>query len=193
MMNTIVPSRSVMIRAALTVLLAVPLAAQTPDRLDATNVSIAQTTFKGRSAVQVMAAPDAANAASFAVIKDVSLRDGTIEVDLAGQPGCRCGRVVPAGSLASPFGLAVMEPPSTSIYDPPTAGPTIRSGAITPRNTVRTPILISLDRGKRLLKNMSRMWIWSQVCGPSTRLRSKAVGRGFTCTERSNRASSSTI
>jgi hypothetical protein len=67
-------------------LLAIPLAAQTVDRLQGKNVSIAQTNFKDRSAVQVVATPGAANATSYAAIKDASFRDGTIEVDLAGQP-----------------------------------------------------------------------------------------------------------
>ena len=78
-------------RVALAVLLVVPLAAQTVDRLEGRNVSIAQTTFKGRSAIQVIAAPDAANAASLAVVRDTSFRDGTIEVDLAGQPAAGAG------------------------------------------------------------------------------------------------------
>jgi hypothetical protein len=72
--------------ALLLALLAVPLAAQSADRLVGKNVSIAQTNFKGRSAVQVIAKPEAANATSFALVKDLSFRDGVIEVDLAGQP-----------------------------------------------------------------------------------------------------------
>ena len=75
-----------MARALLIVAAAVPLSAQTADRLVGKNVSIAQTSFKGRSAIQVIATPDAANASSYAVVKDVSFRDGVIEVDLAGQP-----------------------------------------------------------------------------------------------------------
>jgi hypothetical protein len=75
-----------MTRAPLFALLAIPLAAQSVDKLAGKNVSIAQINFKGRSAMQVIAAPDAANATSYAVIKDVSFRDGTIEVDVAGQP-----------------------------------------------------------------------------------------------------------
>ena len=67
-------------------LLALPLVAQSPDRLTGANVSIAQTTFKGRSAVQIIATPGAANATSHAIVKDAVFRDGTIEVDLAGQP-----------------------------------------------------------------------------------------------------------
>ena len=45
-------------RAALSVLLAVPLAAQSADRLEGRNVSIAQTNYKGRSAIQVIATPE---------------------------------------------------------------------------------------------------------------------------------------
>jgi 3-keto-disaccharide hydrolase len=71
---------------SLALLLVVPLADQTVDRLDGKNVSIAQTNYKGKSAVQLIVSPDAPNAASYAIIKDVSFRDGTIEVDLAGQP-----------------------------------------------------------------------------------------------------------
>ena len=80
-----------MIRTAAWVLLAVPLAAQTADRLDAKNASLKQTTFKGRSAIQLVAAPTAGNATSYAVVKDVMFRDGTIEVDLAGQPAAGAG------------------------------------------------------------------------------------------------------
>ena len=75
-----------MARAPLFALLAVPLAAQTADRLVGKNVSITQTNYEGRSAIQVIAKPEAANATSYALVKDVSFRDGMIEVDLAGQP-----------------------------------------------------------------------------------------------------------
>src|SRR5262245_50320911 len=82
---------SVATRVSVSILLAVPLAAQSVDRLTAKNVSIAQTNFKGRNAIQVIAAPDAQNATSYAVVKDVLFRDGTIEVDLAGQPAAGAG------------------------------------------------------------------------------------------------------
>jgi hypothetical protein len=80
-----------MIRALFVLLVTVPLAAQSADRLEAKNASIAQTTFKGRPAIQVLAAPDAANATSYAIVKDAVFRDGTIEVDLAGQPAAGAG------------------------------------------------------------------------------------------------------
>ena len=72
--------------ASLLALLAVPLSAQSADRLVAKNVSIASTNYNGRSVIKLIATPGAANATSYAVIKDVAFRDGTIEVDLAGQP-----------------------------------------------------------------------------------------------------------
>src|SRR5215207_6751178 len=77
--------------AAIAVLLVAPTAAQTVDRLTGTNVSIAQVSFKGRSAVQLIAKPDAANATSYATVKDASFLNGTIEVDLAGQPAAGAG------------------------------------------------------------------------------------------------------
>jgi hypothetical protein len=77
--------------ALLFALLAVPLSSQTADRLAAKNVSIKATTYKGRSAVQVIANADAANATSYALVKDTSFRDGMIEVELAGQPAAGAG------------------------------------------------------------------------------------------------------
>jgi len=90
-MTTRFGSFATLTAAALWTTLVVPLAAQTADDLVAKNVTIAQTTFKGRSAIQVMATPGAVNATSYAVAKDVSFRDGSIEVDLAGQPAPGAG------------------------------------------------------------------------------------------------------
>ncbi|HEY2432808.1 MAG TPA: hypothetical protein VGI12_09070 [Vicinamibacterales bacterium] len=72
-------------------LCAVRPTAQSVDRLEGKNVTIASVTYKGRSAIQVIAAPEAQNASSYAVVKDVSFRDGSIEVDLAGQPAAGAG------------------------------------------------------------------------------------------------------
>jgi hypothetical protein len=90
-MHRLLPTVVVSASAAVTAVLAVPLAAQSVDRLTGKNVSIAQVTFKGRQAVRVLAAPDAANATSYALVKDASFRDGSIEVDLAGQPAAGAG------------------------------------------------------------------------------------------------------
>src|SRR5438045_8467864 len=73
-------------RAPLFALPALPLAAQSADRLAGKNVSIAQTNYKGQSAIQVMAKPAAANGTSYALVKDVSFRGGVVDVHLAAQP-----------------------------------------------------------------------------------------------------------
>jgi hypothetical protein len=73
-------------RVSLLSVLAIPLTAQSVDHLAGKNVSIAQVNYKGRSAIHVIANPEAANASSYALVKGASFRDGTIEVDLAGQP-----------------------------------------------------------------------------------------------------------
>ena len=67
------------------------LVAQSVGQLAGTGVSVAQKTFKGQSAVQLIAAPNADNATSYAVLKDQVFRDGIIEVDLAGQPAAGAG------------------------------------------------------------------------------------------------------
>jgi hypothetical protein len=90
-MNMPSPLATIVTGATLSAFFVVQLAAQSADRLTGKNVSIAQTTFKGRGAIQVVATPEAPNAASYAVIKDALFRDGTIEVDLAGQPAAGAG------------------------------------------------------------------------------------------------------
>jgi hypothetical protein len=76
---------------AVPLLLTIHLAAQSVDRLEGKNVTIAPVTYKGRSAIQVNATLEAQNATSYALVKDVSFRDGAIEVDLAGQPAAGAG------------------------------------------------------------------------------------------------------
>jgi len=72
-------------------LVGVSLSAQTADRLEPKNASLAQIAFKGRSAIKLIAKPDADNATSYAVVKDSMFRDGSIDVDLAGQPAAGAG------------------------------------------------------------------------------------------------------
>lgn len=84
-------SVTIVASAPLIALFAAPLTAQSMDRLVGKNVSIAQTNHNGRSAIRVVANPNAANASSYALLKDVIFRDGAIEVDLAGQPAAGAG------------------------------------------------------------------------------------------------------
>ena len=79
-------AKTVISASLVAALLAVSLAAQRADQLVGKNVSITETNYKGRKATQVTATPGAEDATSYAVIKNMSFRDGTIEVDLAGQP-----------------------------------------------------------------------------------------------------------
>ncbi len=104
-MSMHVPLAKTVTRVTLSALLAVPLAAQSADRLTGKNVSIAQTTFKGRAAIQVIATPEAPNAGSYAAVKDVSFRDGTIEVDLAGQPAAFAAGTAARGFIGIAFRL----------------------------------------------------------------------------------------
>lgn len=84
-------SCSRVIRVFVLLLFGLPLNAQTVDKLIGKNVSIAQTNYRGRSAIQILGTPGAANATSYAVVKDSAFRDGTIEVDLAGKPAANAG------------------------------------------------------------------------------------------------------
>jgi hypothetical protein len=90
-MSTPSPSGMTMTAAFALMLVAAPVMAQSVDRLEGKNVSIAQANFKGRSAIQLIASPDAPNATSYAIVKDAMFRDGSIEVDLAGQPAAGAG------------------------------------------------------------------------------------------------------
>lgn len=76
---------------ALALFLTAPLTAQSVDRLEGKRVSISQTKYQGRKAVQVLADPTAENGDSYALLKDISFENGTIEVDLAGQPAANAG------------------------------------------------------------------------------------------------------
>ena len=67
-------------------LVGVSVEAQRLDRLVARNVSIRQITFKGRPAIQVIGGAGVANGTSYALVEDVTFRDGVIEVEVAGQP-----------------------------------------------------------------------------------------------------------
>jgi hypothetical protein len=68
-----------------------PARAQKLEQLVPRNVALNQITYQGRSAVQLIAAPDAVNGSSYAIVKDTSFRDGTIEVAVAGKPGAGAG------------------------------------------------------------------------------------------------------
>jgi hypothetical protein len=143
-----------------------PLRGQSADQLIAKNVSIRQTDYKGRSAIRVIATPGAINANSYAVIKDAMFRDGTIEVDLAGQPAAGA-----TGDARGFIGIAFRLQADGSyeyIYLRPTNGRADdQLRRIIPRNTAHTPILTGPDCGRRPLDSTNRTLIWSPVSGQS--------------------------
>src|SRR5258708_13869470 len=90
------------------------------DQLELHNVKAEATNYNGKPAVRVDALPDAANGASYAILKGSHFHNGTIEVELAGKPGANAGPGAP-GLIGIPF-------PGQGnrfeyIYPPPTNGP----------------------------------------------------------------------
>src|SRR6266403_1531852 len=61
------------------------------DQLELNNVKAEAANYSGKPAVRVDALPDAANGASYAILKGSRLHNGTIEVELAGKPGANAG------------------------------------------------------------------------------------------------------
>jgi hypothetical protein len=83
--------KTILALSFLSLRLSFPLRAQKLEQLIPRNVALKQVTYQGRSAVQLIAAPDAANASSYAILKDITFRNGTIEVDVAGKPAAGAG------------------------------------------------------------------------------------------------------
>jgi hypothetical protein len=83
--------KSILAACLVASLFALPVRTQTMDQLVPRNVAVNQMTYQGRLAVQLIAAPDAANGSSYAIVKGASFRDGSIEVDLAGKPATGAG------------------------------------------------------------------------------------------------------
>ncbi len=61
------------------------------DQLEMHNVKAEAVNYAGKPAVRVDALPEAANGASYAVLKGSHFHNGTIEVELAGKPGANAG------------------------------------------------------------------------------------------------------
>jgi hypothetical protein len=68
-------------------LLALSLYAQRAADLKSHHVEISDTNYRGRPAVRVLAKPDAINGESYAILNSIVFENGSLEVDLAGQPG----------------------------------------------------------------------------------------------------------
>ena len=61
------------------------------DRLELHNVKAEAVNYDGKPAVRVDPLPNAANGASYAILKGSHFHNGTIEVELAGKPGANAG------------------------------------------------------------------------------------------------------
>ena len=61
------------------------------DQLELHNVKGEAVNYNGKPAVRVDALPEAANGASYAILKGSRFHNGTIEVELAGKPGANAG------------------------------------------------------------------------------------------------------
>lgn len=72
--------------------LALPARAQKAQDFVPQNVTLDEVTYQGRAAIRLVASPDAANGSSYAILKNSSFRDGTIEVNLAGKPAAGAGQ-----------------------------------------------------------------------------------------------------
>src|SRR5256885_16376678 len=57
------------------------------DQLELHNVKAEAVNYNGKPAVRVDALPEAANGASYAILKGSRFHNGTIDVELAGKPG----------------------------------------------------------------------------------------------------------
>ena len=84
------PSNLIM-KHLLALLAIAPLCAQTPEQLEAHEVSVANATYQGKSGVRLDALPTAANGESYAIVKGSRFHNGTIEVELAGKPAANAG------------------------------------------------------------------------------------------------------
>ena len=61
------------------------------DQLELHNVKAEAVNYNGKPAVRVDALPEAANGASYAILKGSRFHNGTIEVELAGKPAAHAG------------------------------------------------------------------------------------------------------
>jgi len=76
-----------MLRLLVIFLTAFPLTGQRAADLTPHNVEISDTTYRGKSAVRLLAKPGVANGESYAVLNSIVFENGSLEVDLSGQPG----------------------------------------------------------------------------------------------------------
>src|SRR4029453_6147236 len=131
-----------------------PASAQTVGQLIPHKVKLESVDYQGKRAVKITEDGEVANGEAYAVVKDAVFHNGALAVELAGRPPGRRSGAPPAAHaalLASPSVFRTASS-STSTCGRPTAAPTTRSAATTPRNTARIPISASRCRASRRRK-----------------------------------------
>jgi hypothetical protein len=139
----------------LVLLVIAPLCAQTAEPLEARAVSVANAVYQGKSAVRLDAPPNAANGASYAIVKGSRFQNGTIEVELAGKPAANVG---PAHADSSAWrsgykGTAT----STSTSGLRMGGQTTRCGGTIRLSTAHIRSSISTGCGRNRRRSTNRM------------------------------------
>ena len=124
------------IGAFISVCFAVPVATQSVGQLDGKGVSIKQTAFKGRAAVQLIAAADADNGASYAVVKDSAgaihaIGDTCTHGDISLSEGFVEDDTLECWAHGSKFSLTTGKPLTLPAYEPvPVYAVEIRDGDV---------------------------------------------------------------
>src|SRR2546427_5495280 len=136
------------------------------DQLELHNVKAEAANYNGKPAVRVDALPDAANGASYAILKGSRFHNGTIEVELAGKTGANAGPGLAALSESRSGSRATASNTSTSGRR--MGGGITRFAGTTLPSTPRTRNSISTGCGRNRRRNMNRTWTWSRGDGPST-------------------------
>lgn len=147
------------------------------------NVSVTPALFNGRSCVGVRLSGDypGPDRDYFAYVPGLDVRDGTIEVELAGAL-CQVRRPAHAVSQGWRFGStgrAAALRARAYISAPPTAAPTTRFGVIMRRNTSLIPAMISTGYVVTRPPATSPMWMWCRRNGPGSASRCPAAVPNF--------------
>src|SRR6184192_2331188 len=135
------------------------------DRLELHNVKAEAVNYDGKPAVRVDPLPNAANGASYAILKGSHFHNGTIEVELAGKTGANAGPGA-RGFIGIAFRVQATAS-NTSTSARRMGGRMTRFGGTTQPSTPHTRNSISTGCVRNLRRNMNRMWTWSLGCGPS--------------------------
>ena len=114
------------------------------DRLNeqhAHNVKTEWTTYKGRKALRVIdtAPPDVADGIQLVILSKTQFRDGTIEIELTGEPSPTAKSSAPRGFVGVAF-----RPRRNVLFDFSVKGPPLNVGNYSSLHAVSFPFTVSL-------------------------------------------------